>query len=1191
MKTLPEIVSLVTESKETYVADFVPPGTILANQYQVVSLLKSDSCMLSYLCKELNTEESVVIHMIPDCLTANDIQSKWKQLFDDLTSLDSKNIFTNYQLVTASNQRLLVLAKYPKGNNLVQWRENHDIDLEENRVILKQLLLDAACGLDSLHSRGMVHGCVIPENMLVTGDNSLILIKTGFFSLLGQQMGKRHKTSENRGYLAYQAPELWNGDETGSKSEQYSLAAITYELISGVKPFGWVARADMLKNVVSTQMPDPPLNSTKTEISAIMKALDRDPQRRYSTCKRFVKALTPFRPSPLQVKACLAAVVVFFLLAGGAVLAKAIGQWQENARVARLEAEAKAEEQRRTVEMNKRSNEAGQLQWKAKVALQEVLARKLDEGQTFGEHVRTAQQKYSDGEMAVKEGRRADAYSFFSESLENSGWVRNNAEVRNTIKKTMQRILALRDAEEDYTQKFFPERWQKVTDVCNAAVVAFESGSFMQAEKRFMEADKELSQLAKDVADFMKKEYVEAADKAAMDANWELVQEYGRKMEKLDSELGKSYLEKASIEIQRKTISDELLLAEKSKSMTEWENVILHCNKVLELAGNDKKARELLEEATLATTCNLQAKTRIDDEYVVCSIEINNEEISGTTHEVIKNLPYNKQISIRFVCVRDNTQYEWNGIIDCNWKGVQTLDFTLEKSVDLLLNGMNEARMKMDWHKLLALSTKLLLLDPQSEKAVQMKNLAELELSCNACIIPMINGVEVVAEYTLDSKHNTTGAILRNLTFNKEYIIELHAVQEGTPWEGVCKFKTDWTGVKKITVTLQKTTDILLQKARASLEKKDWQLAYDNAKKVLTLLPEDPEAIRLRDAAETQLTCNLKIRAMLDGHEVEAVIAGSTANTSHIIRRLEWGKKFKYVISYSVGGKIYKGDCEVICDWTGIKEIEIALKDEIKLLSTYANDLVKDKEWNKLLSVARKILEIDSKNELAKHYIELAEINTMKCLQIQPLIGATPVVGDVYQMEISDSTKLTNYIGMTSSLIKKLAPITKQTYYVIYLNPEEDVFYWGELKLNENWTGVKKVIIILTKMNPSIISLGKESIKMKKHTPISWESFSLITKTQFKEITGYDNFLSISYSIKDTGWTFAGKPYYRNVRTINLDMYSIQDFCRLLTQKCINDKIIPPFFQFECIAWSNTGFKVRLTSLLSTTPFLRKNNE
>lgn len=1158
-----KIISLASEFEES-ASGILQPGTILADQYKVLLVLRK-TFIVSYACEELNTKETVVAYAIPEKISlSSELKTKLELLLGELASLESQNIFKDYQLLPLSEKEVYIIAKYPNGNNVKQWRDAHNIESVEERLTFKRLLLEAACGIDCLHSHGMLHGEVIPENLLVTKDNELILLNAGISSFLRQQAGNaKSKQYCDANFIYYQAPEIWDNADANAKTEQYALGAITYELISGKKPYDWVKRADLFKKTISTQMPDPPMGTTQKESAAIMRAMDHNPLKRFSSCRRFIKSMIPFRPSPLQIKICAFVIIILILTFLTFFISNSINQRRERLRIAQIQRQAEIEKQRSEAETEKKINEAGQLQWKANELLREVLSRNFDEGQTFGEHITTAQKKYADGEKAIKAGKRAEAFSLFAESLENCKWVRDNAESRIAVGQIMRRILSLRDEKAEKAKDLFPEKWDKALAMCNSACKAYEGGNFKEAEMMFKEVETAFLSIFEDVRAFMVRQYVESAEKALHEENWNLLQDYANKIEDLDSELGHKYLGLASEGLKKAKIASEYALAQKSKDKKDWQEVILHCNNILELDNNNDDAKSLLEEATTESTCNLRAIPKIADEQAICSIEINGALFSGTTNDLIRNLPYNKPNKLRFVCLKDNIQYEWTGEVNCDWKGVRSLDFVLEQSSILLLREADKALLDKKWNELLNISMQLLQLDPQSEKGLRLKNMAELELSCNVDFIPEVDGSIVKAEFTLDSNKYYTGSILRNLKSGQEYVIVFYSILDEVQFEGSCKFKTDWTGVKKITVTMRKTTDVLLEKAQEALNKKDWKQAYDYAEKVLAILPGNIDAMRILEKAELQLTTNLKIKAMLNGQEVEAVLSGMAENktTATIIHHLKNGRKYNYVLTYVVGGKTYKARFDCICDWVGVKEIEVVLMDEFARLSNYAETLKEDKKWNELLQVAREMLDLEAGSLLAKGYFDLAETNSTKCLQIQPTLNSKPVIGDVYQCEISFNNIDTSYIGRSSSVIRKISTVLAQNYYVTYIDNKD--YYWGKICINEDWKGIRTVNVVLNRIEGTI-PLGNERLRIEQRTSEGkhyWRSKNEITEEQYKAVTNRNDLFF--YSEVQASYTFAGKPVVKKVKNINWD--ALEYFCKLLTVKCIKEGFIPPTLKFVTI--------------------------
>jgi len=96
------------------------------------------------------------------------------------------------------------------------------------------------------------------------------------------------------GTIHYLAPEQLQGKKATAKSDQYSFAATVYELLSGDPPFhgaavsyqiinGEVVKLDCVSDVVN---------------NALLRALDKDPDKRFNSCRDFYKALRGKKVAP-----------------------------------------------------------------------------------------------------------------------------------------------------------------------------------------------------------------------------------------------------------------------------------------------------------------------------------------------------------------------------------------------------------------------------------------------------------------------------------------------------------------------------------------------------------------------------------------------------------------------------------------------------------------------------------------------------------------------------------------------------------------------------------------------------------------------------------------------------------------------------------------------------------------------------
>lgn len=158
------------------------------------------------------------------------------------------------------------------------------------------LILSAiARGLHHVHRHGVVHGDVVPSNILLKSDGSPKLTDFGIARLKGPTAA-RWKTGVTAGTPVYMSPEQAAGmnDVIDGRSDVYSLGAVLYEAVTGRAPFTGRSTPEILEKVarVAPAAPrsvDPAVDPELERI--ILKAMDKDPARRYPTAKDFADAL------------------------------------------------------------------------------------------------------------------------------------------------------------------------------------------------------------------------------------------------------------------------------------------------------------------------------------------------------------------------------------------------------------------------------------------------------------------------------------------------------------------------------------------------------------------------------------------------------------------------------------------------------------------------------------------------------------------------------------------------------------------------------------------------------------------------------------------------------------------------------------------------------------------------------------
>lgn len=158
-----------------------------------------------------------------------------------------------------------------------------------------ELLEPLAQALDYAHGSGILHRDIKPSNVLLNTDGSPVLADFGLARILG---GLRRITATGTvmGTPEYMSPEQASDEQLGPASDQYSLAVVAYEMLTGRVPFlAQTPSAVLLAHVTKPMPPTPELNG---ELSAhveevLRRALAKKPEERFPSASAFVTALKP----------------------------------------------------------------------------------------------------------------------------------------------------------------------------------------------------------------------------------------------------------------------------------------------------------------------------------------------------------------------------------------------------------------------------------------------------------------------------------------------------------------------------------------------------------------------------------------------------------------------------------------------------------------------------------------------------------------------------------------------------------------------------------------------------------------------------------------------------------------------------------------------------------------------------------
>ncbi len=193
----------------------------------------------------------------------------------------------------------VMLMSYAPGVTLSKWRKQFPggiVPLDKALEIGRQV----ASALDYAHGERIVHRDIKPANVMVETDAETGRLRARVldFGLAAEIRSSMSRVSQDGGDTSgtrpYMAPEQWTGKRQDGRTDQYALACMIYEMLDGRPPFAGVFEtgdAVIMMSAVKGEAPDEIDGLSASVNAALLKALSKTREERFSTCGEFIAAL------------------------------------------------------------------------------------------------------------------------------------------------------------------------------------------------------------------------------------------------------------------------------------------------------------------------------------------------------------------------------------------------------------------------------------------------------------------------------------------------------------------------------------------------------------------------------------------------------------------------------------------------------------------------------------------------------------------------------------------------------------------------------------------------------------------------------------------------------------------------------------------------------------------------------------
>src|SRR6202158_362505 len=302
LEQCPKCGDRVTNFQRTYAA------RLIDGKYQILDRLGVGGMGEIFKVRHIHLNELRVIKIMRPNVAADDQGlQRFLQEARTSTTIKQKNLAMLYDFAQLDDGSYYMVWEFIDGTNIQKW-------IGQNGPMPSRLTVEisvqALSGLDHLHSMGLIHRDISPENIMLSQDHhGKLLVKVIDFGIAkqlaeGESGQGLTQTGMFLGKLKYASPEqagyLKEGEHLDPRSDLYSFGIVMYEMLAGRAPFQATnPHGYILKHVTEKPLPITELNPAvkippKLE-AIIFRSLEKSRDTRYESAAAMAAELDSIR--------------------------------------------------------------------------------------------------------------------------------------------------------------------------------------------------------------------------------------------------------------------------------------------------------------------------------------------------------------------------------------------------------------------------------------------------------------------------------------------------------------------------------------------------------------------------------------------------------------------------------------------------------------------------------------------------------------------------------------------------------------------------------------------------------------------------------------------------------------------------------------------------------------------------------
>lgn len=248
--------------------------------YEVLQLLGTGGMGKVYLARQTALKRNICVKIlsVPEGENPDVCRLRFGREAELIARVSHPHILSVIEFGTTSDSNLpFLVTEHVEGGDLRQrMKGRKPWAIDRARTVILQV----GEALEFLHGKGIIHRDLKPENILMATESLCKVCDFGL-AVLRDSAGEITQGS-GLGTIGYVSPEQQYGLKVDERTDQYALAALSYELLTGKRALGQFPAPSRLNPLLPQEID-----------RVILKGLASEPVERYATIREFLNQLEP----------------------------------------------------------------------------------------------------------------------------------------------------------------------------------------------------------------------------------------------------------------------------------------------------------------------------------------------------------------------------------------------------------------------------------------------------------------------------------------------------------------------------------------------------------------------------------------------------------------------------------------------------------------------------------------------------------------------------------------------------------------------------------------------------------------------------------------------------------------------------------------------------------------------------------